>query len=99
MAALLQVENIVDLKEAHREWIEAALKKSKDVRESKWTQSIAVGNKSFLDQIKNRLGIMIALSLKIDIFFSSFSNLSINYCGPTPLETYSIFVTVCITVF
>ena len=27
------------------------------VRESKWTQSIAVGDKSFLDQIKARLGI------------------------------------------
>jgi hypothetical protein len=27
-----------------------------------------------------------AKSLKIDIFFSSFSNLSINYRGPTPLE-------------
>ena len=33
------------------------MKESKVVRESKWTQSIAVGNKSFLDQIKNRLGI------------------------------------------
>ena len=34
-----------------------ALEKSKVVRESKWTQSIAVGDKSFLDQIKDRLGI------------------------------------------
>jgi putative transposase len=55
--ALLQIENSADLKEAHREWIEEALKKSKVVRESKWTQSIAVGDKSFLDQIKDRLGI------------------------------------------
>ena len=45
------------MKEAHREWIEKALKKSKVVRESKWTQSIAVGDKSFLEQIKERLGI------------------------------------------
>jgi len=55
--ALLQIENFVDLKEAHREWIDETLKKSKVVRESKWTQSIAVGDKSFLDQIKDRLGI------------------------------------------
>ncbi len=27
LMALLQVENIVDLKEAHREWVEEALKK------------------------------------------------------------------------
>ena len=55
--ALLQIENFADLKEAHREWIEETLKKSKLVRESKWTQSIAVGDKSFLDQIKDCLGI------------------------------------------
>ncbi len=33
------------------------MEKSKVVRESKWTQSIAVGDKSFLEQIKDRLGI------------------------------------------
>ena len=54
---MLQIENCVDLKQAHREWIEEALKKSKVVRDSKWTQSIAVGDKSFLEQIKERLGI------------------------------------------
>jgi REP element-mobilizing transposase RayT len=57
LMALLQIENSVDLKEAHREWIEDALEKSKVVRDSKWTQSIAVGDKSFLEQIKERLGI------------------------------------------
>ena len=57
LMALLQIENFVDLKEAHREWTDETLKKSKVVRESKWTQSIAVGDKSFLDQIKDRLGI------------------------------------------
>ena len=57
LMALLQIENFTDLKEAHREWIEEALEKSKVVRESKWTQSIAVGDKSFLEQLKDRLGI------------------------------------------
>ena len=57
LMALLQIEDSVDLKEAHREWIEEALKKSKVVRDSKWTQSIAVGDKSFLEQMKERLGI------------------------------------------
>ena len=65
LMALLQVENIVDLKEAHREWIEAVLKKSKVFRESKWTQSIAVGDKPFLKQVKDRLGIR-AKGRKID---------------------------------
>ena len=53
--ASVQIENLAELKETHREWIEQALKNSKVVRESKWTQSIAVGNKSFLEQIKARL--------------------------------------------
>lgn len=57
LMALLQVENYVDLKQAHREWIEVALEKSKVVRDRKWTQSIAVGDKSFVQQIKERLGI------------------------------------------
>ena len=57
LMALLQVENLADLKQAHRKWIEEALKKSKVIRETKWTQSIAVGDRSFLEQIKDRLGI------------------------------------------
>ena len=57
LIALLQIENSVDLKEVHREWIEDALEKSKIVQDSKWTQSIAVGDKSFLEQIRERLGI------------------------------------------
>ena len=57
LMALLQIENFADLKEAHREWIEEALKQSKVVRDRKWTQSIAVGDKSFLEQTKDHLGI------------------------------------------
>ena len=41
LMGLLQIENYKELKEAHRQWIEEALKKSKIVRQSKWTQSIA----------------------------------------------------------
>ena len=37
LMALLQIANFADFKEAHREWIEEALKESKVVRESKWT--------------------------------------------------------------
>jgi putative transposase len=54
---LLQVENHEQLKEAHRKWITAALKESDFNRESKWTQSLAVGDMSFLQLIKQNLGI------------------------------------------
>ena len=53
---LLSIETKDELKEAHRKWIEEGLKKSRLVRQSKWTQSIAVGEKSFVEQIKKRLG-------------------------------------------
>jgi putative transposase len=53
---LLQIQTPADLKAAHRKWIETALKKSKMVRESKWTQSIAVGSKPFIEKMKASLG-------------------------------------------
>jgi len=35
LIALLRIENLADLKEAHRKWTEEALKQSKVVRDSK----------------------------------------------------------------
>jgi hypothetical protein len=69
LMSLLQIETYDELRQSYRKWIEEALKKSKLVRKSKWTQSIAAcpikcliifnrgGDKSFLEQIKERLGI------------------------------------------
>ncbi|MBW2449313.1 MAG: hypothetical protein JRE92_02655 [Deltaproteobacteria bacterium] len=57
LMGLLPIESRDELKQAHHQWIEEELKKSTLVRQSKWTQSIAVGDKSFVDQIKKRLGI------------------------------------------
>ena len=54
---LVQIKTPEELKQSHQHWIEEALKQSTIVRESKWTQSIAVGDKPFLEQIKERLGI------------------------------------------
>ena len=54
---LLPIKSKDKLKEAHYKWIEKELKKSQLVRQSKWNQSIAVGEKSFVEQINNRLGI------------------------------------------
>ena len=54
---LLSLESQVELKEVHRKWIEEELNKSLQVRQGKWSQSIAVGDKSFVEQIKKHLGI------------------------------------------
>ena len=54
---LLNIDNHEDLKELHRKWVERSLKGSNRIRESKWTQSIAVGNKQFIEKIKEQLGV------------------------------------------
>ena len=53
--SLVQIEIHDELNQSHQQWVEKPLKQSKIVRESKWTQSIAVGDKSFLEQIKEWL--------------------------------------------
>jgi putative transposase len=43
---------------AHRKWVQAALQKIDAKRESRWTQSIAVGSSPFIERIKNAMGAM-----------------------------------------
>ncbi len=54
---LVQIETHDELKQSHQQWVEEVLKQSKIVREGKRTQSIAVRDKSFMEQIKERLEI------------------------------------------
>jgi len=46
-----------DLRNFHKKWVEEILKTQNYVRESKWSQSIAVGSKGFVEGIKEKLGI------------------------------------------
>lgn len=46
------------LREAHREWVEAALKAKNHCREEMWTQSIAVGSRDFTETTKDALGVL-----------------------------------------
>ena len=43
---------------AHRKWVQAALGKIDAKRESRWTESIAVGSSPFIERIKNAMGAM-----------------------------------------
>jgi putative transposase len=43
---------------AHRKWVHAALKEVDAKRESRWTQSVAVGGEFFIEYIKNTMGAM-----------------------------------------
>jgi putative transposase len=53
---LLGFETYADLKEAHLKWVESKLQADSNETESKWTQSIAVGSKTFIEKIKEALG-------------------------------------------
>jgi len=52
---LLNVGSIDELKDTHKRWVEETLRIDRHVRESKWTQSIAVGSKEFVEMTKNKL--------------------------------------------
>jgi len=53
----LHISTVDKLRNSHKKWVEEILKTKNYVRESKWSQSIAVGSKSFVEGIKEKLGI------------------------------------------
>lgn len=44
-------------KEQYKQWVEVALTGGSVERESSWTESVAVGNRKFIEEVKARLGI------------------------------------------
>jgi len=54
---LLKIERMVDLKEVYGGWVEESLGREELGRQSRWTESIAVGSKAFVEDTKERLGI------------------------------------------
>jgi REP element-mobilizing transposase RayT len=56
LIALLGVHDDKTLSEHHRQWINDALDKNSRQRESRWTESIAVGSEAFIEQTRDQLG-------------------------------------------
>jgi putative transposase len=54
---VLGIRNTEDLKEVYGNWVMEALEKHRYVRQSKWTEAIAVGSEDFVRETKERLGI------------------------------------------
>lgn len=54
---LLRIDTRDELRRHHRWWIEESLRSGNHDRESKWTESIAVGSRPFLEQTEERLGV------------------------------------------
>ena len=53
---LLSIESQDELKQARRKWIDEELENWQLIRQSKWTQSIAVEDKLFVRKVKDQLG-------------------------------------------
>jgi putative transposase len=56
LMGLLGFENYDALKDAHYKWVDSANQTDNRGKENKWTQSIAVGSKTFIEQMKEALG-------------------------------------------
>ena len=53
---LLGIDDSDRLSKVYKGWVEDFLRKGGHAREEKWTQSIAVGSKFFVEDIKDKLG-------------------------------------------
>ena len=53
---LFQVNNMDDLRKSHRDWVLDALANGNPFRDNSWTESLAVGDKEFIEGMKGRLG-------------------------------------------
>jgi hypothetical protein len=57
LRSLLKFEEMPDLADAYRGWIEGAIGADGQLREGKWSESVAVGSESFVTTTKEKLGI------------------------------------------
>ena len=53
---LLGFDNYDDLKDAHSRWVDSEMQTDDRDKENRWTQSIAVGSKIFIEKMKKNLG-------------------------------------------
>jgi putative transposase len=56
LMALLGFDNYDDLKDAHSRWVDSEMQADNRDKETKWTQSIAVGSRTFIEKMKGALG-------------------------------------------
>jgi putative transposase len=56
---LIELSGFADVRDyqtAHRQWVEQGLESGLWMGDDRWTESIAVGSLTFIDQVKNELG-------------------------------------------
>ena len=53
---LFQVSNLDNLRKAHRDWVDEAMANGSPFKDDLWTESVAVGDEDFIEEVKDRLG-------------------------------------------
>ena len=56
LTELLGFNTYDEVKMYHKRWVDDYLENGKNTREDKWTMSIAVGNRSFVERVKSLMG-------------------------------------------
>jgi hypothetical protein len=51
---------LADFQQAHRQWIEIALRDELSMRDARWSEAVAVGSLAFVEKIKREVGIKAA---------------------------------------
>ncbi len=54
---LMGCKDLADLQTNHKRWVQAALEENDTSRQAQWTESIAAGSKSFVEEVKRSLGV------------------------------------------
>ncbi len=56
LTGLMGFTKLQEFQSVHKRWVEASLQVNESKRESHWTESLAVGSKSFIEELKMKLG-------------------------------------------
>jgi len=56
LITLMGLRDLEDLIRSHAAWVDEALQQEEKARDGKWTETIAVGSKGYVDFIKEKLG-------------------------------------------
>jgi len=56
LTSLLGFDSYDDVVKYHRGWVETYLENGNNTRDEKWTKSIAVGNRKFVERVKSLMG-------------------------------------------
>jgi hypothetical protein len=53
---LMNIREIDRLRETYRNWVDSAIMRGDIKRQPQWTESIAVGDKVYVEQVKDQMG-------------------------------------------